>query len=89
MKVLLAGKSKKRRNLSTSESKRFFGIQTQRLFLYKNLYIKNIRVDGVGKAVYCCAGDSHSAVINEAGEVKYLISHKHVLSIFYLKIYII
>jgi len=27
------------------------------------------KVDGVGKAVYCCAGDSHSAVINEAGEV--------------------
>ena len=27
------------------------------------------QVEGVGKAVYCCAGDSHTAVINEAGEV--------------------
>ena len=57
------------------------------VYFYKELKNKeNIRVDGVGKAVYCCAGDSHSAVINEAGEVKYFIFHNPVLSIVNLKI---
>ena len=57
------------------------------VYFYKELKNKeNIRVDGIGKAVYCCAGDSHSAVINEAGEVKYFISHNPVLYIVNLKI---